>query len=311
MSWYRGFENLVRERVPLACLTNYRVGGPAEFFAEPRDISALGHLLARAWNEKIPVRLLGRGTNLLVSDSGVAGLVLKLNKSGFGFLRRDGFEIHVGAGHSLPALVKWSVAQGLGGLECLNGVPGTVGAALRMNAGGTDGEICTRVRRVRGFERDGTPFVFSHDDCGFVYRNSGLSGRIVTDCDLELIEADPVRSKKQMDDILQKKCATQPVYARSAGCVFKNPRIQGVPPAGRLIDEVGLKGFHVNGASVSTLHANFLICEQDATAGDLAQLIRIIRERVFNERGVKLEMEVEAWGMQPDELMPSPSFSAA
>lgn len=299
MNWYRGFENFVSEREPLAPLTTYRVGGPAEFFAEPPDADALGALLRRARAERIDVRLLGHGTNLLVSDEGVSGLVIRLPKSGFAKIERDTdneFLLRVGAGHSLPGLVKWSVGNGLAGLECLQGVPGTVGAALRMNAGGKHGDFSASVRRVNGFESDGTPFNFDARDCGFVYRNSNLGGRIVMDCEIELQPGDSAVSNQKLKDILAEKCASQPVSARSAGCVFKNPKLPGVPPAGMLIDQLGLKGHRIGGASVSTLHANFLICANGATAADLVQLIRTIRTRAHLERGINLDLEVETWG---------------
>ncbi|HYG74158.1 MAG TPA: UDP-N-acetylmuramate dehydrogenase [Planctomycetota bacterium] len=311
MSWYQGFEPFVSENVPLAKMTTYRVGGPAEYFAQPPNARALGELLWRAAEENVPVRFLGHGTNLLVADRGVKGLVIKLPKSGFGFLRRSGDSIHVGAGHSLPGLVKWSVSQGLQGLECLQGVPGTVGAALRMNAGGKHGEICTSVRRVKGFERDGRPFDFSARECGFTYRNSHLHGRIVTECELELTSGDRRNSEEMMLRILNEKCASQPVDARSAGCVFKNPKLPGIAPAGRLIDELGMKGMSIGGAKVSTVHANFLVCEGAASADELVQLIRLIRQRVLESRGVQLELEVEVWGMDSEELLPRGRVSAA
>ena len=302
MSWYRGFESIVRENAPLAPMTTYRVGGPAEFFAEPTDAGMLGALLGRACAERIDVRLLGHGTNLLVADAGVRGLVIRLPKSGFAKVFRENFRLWVGAGYSLPGLVKWSVANGLSGLECLQGVPGTVGAALRMNAGGKHGEIGQRVRRVEGFEKDGSPFNFDVRDCGFTYRNSALGGRIVMGCELELEPGIEEKSQQTLTDILSEKCRTQPMNARSAGCVFKNPKSPGIPPAGKLIDELGLKGARIGGASVSTKHANFLICEAGANARDLVELIRLLRGRALHERGVKLELEVETWGFSADEL---------
>lgn len=302
MSWYRGFESIVRENVSLAPMTTYRVGGRAEFFAEPPDSATLGDLLRRACAERIVVHLLGHGTNLLVADTGVKGLVIRLPKSGFAKVFREDLRLWVGAGYSLPGLVKWSVANGLAGLECLQGVPGTVGAALRMNAGGKHGEICHRVRRVDGFEKNGSPFSFNVRDCGFVYRNSALGGRIVMGCELELEPGSEEKSKQTLTEILSEKCRTQPMNARSAGCVFKNPKTPGVPPAGKLIDELGLKGAKIGGASVSSKHANFLICESGATARDLVELIRLLRGRALRERGVKLELEVETWGFSADEL---------
>jgi UDP-N-acetylmuramate dehydrogenase len=305
MSWYRGFENRVREQVPLASRTTYRVGGPARYFAQPESAGELSALLARVVAENIPLRVLGGGTNLLVADRGVDGLVLRLPKKGFGFCAQDGARVIAGAAHSLPALVKWSAERGLSGLECLQGVPGTVGAALRMNAGGKYGEIGASVRRVRGFERDGSPFDFDAAGCGFVYRNSNLRGRIITECELALAPGDPAQLLPKLDEILREKCQSQPVAAHSAGCVFKNLKQDGVPPTGKLIDELGLKGARVGGAFVSTLHANFLVCENDATAADLARLIRLVRERALRERGLLLEMEVEVWGMDPEELLPA------
>jgi len=258
MIWYRGFEPNVRQKVPLASMNTYSVGGRAEFYAEPADPVVLGQLLIRAKHENVAVRFLGNGTNLLVADEGVGGLVIRLPRT-FGYLYRKGTRIRVGAGHSLPGLVKWTAAQGLSGLECLQGVPGTVGAALRMNAGGKYGEICTRVRRVFGFERDGSAFDVNAEQCGFTYRDSALAGHIVAGCELDLEEGDPMESRDRMDQILREKCATQPLKARSAGCVFKNCKTPGVPPTGKLIDDLGFKGYRIGGASVSSLHANFLI----------------------------------------------------
>src|SRR5208283_1448631 len=141
--------------------------------------------------------------------------------------------------------------QSLQGLEGLQGIPGTVGAALRMNAGGKYGEISKSVRRVYGLERDGSPFDLTPAECGFAYRSSNLGNRLVIGCELDLTPGDPAAGRRRMAQILREKCRTQPVQARSAGCVFKNPRRPGVPSAGRLIDEAGLKGCQVGGASVS------------------------------------------------------------
>ncbi|MBI3829279.1 MAG: UDP-N-acetylmuramate dehydrogenase [Planctomycetes bacterium] len=302
MNWFRGLESFVRENVPLAAHTNYRVGGPAEFFAEPPGEEALSMVLRRANDAALPVRMLGHGTNLLVGDAGVKGLVLRLPKKGFSELRCNGTDLSVGAGHSLPGLVKWASLSGCGGLECLAGVPGTVGAALRMNAGGKYGEIGARITRVQGVNLDGAPFSYSRDACGFVYRDSGLKGRIVTRCEMVIEESAPDASLTSLRSILAEKAATQPLAGRSAGCVFKNPRKFGTPPASKLIDELGLKGFASGGARVSHKHANFLVCDPGAKAADMASLIRHIRERVRSERGVALELEIEVWGLEAEAL---------
>jgi len=305
MNWLQGCDSFVRERVPLATLTSYRVGGPAEFYATPPDLAALEQLLRRAADARRPVRVLGQGTNLLAADDGVEGLVIHLPRSGFGAVTCAGRRVRAGAGLGLVTLVNWSVGQGLHGLECLQGIPGTVGAALRMNAGGKYGDIGRRVRRVSGLEYSGAPFEWSAEECGFMYRGSKLSGRIVTGCELELPRGDPAIGRMLLAEVYGDKAASQPLAARSAGCVFKNPSQAGLPPAGKLLDDLGLKGLRVGGASVSTLHANFLICEGQTLARDVAGLIRLVRQRVYEARGVLLELEIEVWGMEPEELLPS------
>lgn len=312
MIWYQGFEKHVQERRTLAGLTTYRVGGAAEFYAEPHHAGTLSGLLARARAENIPVRVLGHGTNLLVADTGVRGLVLRLPRTSYGACAvSGGGRVRAGAGHSLGGLVKWTAAQGLTGLECLTGIPGTVGAALRMNAGGRFGEIGASVCRVQGVELDGTPFDLPASECGFGYRRSLLKDRVVTGCELILREGPPAEIQRMMRAIIGEKRLSQPMEARSAGCVFKNPKLPGVASAGRLIDTAGLKSARVGGAVVSPVHANFVVCEGQACAQDVAALIAIIRQRVFETHGVRLEMEVEAWGFDPDELLPAEWQNAA
>lgn len=302
MRVFQGLEDFVKEQVPLADLTSYRVGGPAEFLATPPDEAGLSAALARAAEAGLPVHVLGLGTNLLVADEGVRGLVVKLPRDGFGDLELDGMTLRVGAGHSLPSLVKWALGEGWGGLEFLAGVPGTVGAALRMNAGGKYGHIGSCVSGVSGCELNGRPFRLEAEECGFEYRDSQLKDRIVTRCELALEGIPPDQSGALYGRILAEKAASQPLHARSAGCVFKNPRQPGVPPAGRLIEELGLKGLRAGGASVSMRHANFLVCSGESRAADVAELIRTIRRCAWAERGVRLELEIAVWGIRPEEL---------
>jgi UDP-N-acetylmuramate dehydrogenase len=305
MRAFQGLEGFVREQVPLADLTSYRVGGPAEFLATPPDEAGLGAVLTRAAEAGLPVHVLGSGTNLLVADEGVRGLVVKLPRDGFGDLELDGMTLRVGAGHSLPGLVKWALGEGWGGLEFLAGVPGTVGAALRMNAGGKYGRIGSCVSCASGLELDGRPFRLDAERCGFEYRDSRLRERIVTRCELELEAIPPGESGALYGRILAEKAASQPLHARSAGCVFKNPQTHGVPPAGRLIEELGLKGMRAGGASVSLRHANFLVCSGETRAADIVELIRTVRRCAWAERGVRLELEIAVWGIRPEELWPA------
>ena len=304
VKWYAGLEHVVRENVSLSAMTSYKTGGRAEYFAEPNSEAELGTVLTRAADNFLPVKILGSGSNLLVADRGVKGLIVRLPRTGFAKVVRDGHKLSAGAGHSLPALVNYTVNRGMAGMECLVGVPGTVGAALRMNAGGKYGEIGSRVRSVSGFTLDGTPFQWDHDHCNFKYRDSGLKDRVVTRCEMELEETGPGYGTEMTKQIISEKSKTQPLSARSAGCVFKNPRKIGVASAGKLIDEAGLKGTSIGGAIISTRHANFLVTGEGANSSDLAALIRMVRDRVWKREGVLLELEIAVWGFQSGELLP-------
>jgi UDP-N-acetylmuramate dehydrogenase len=306
MSIFEGLQHCVRERVPLAPHTSYRLGGPAEYLAMPTNGEDLSAVLMRARQEGLSVRVLGHGTNLLVGDEGVAGLVVRLPKDGFaGFdFDPDTMLLRVGAGQSLPGAVNWSLARGWSGLEFLAGVPGTVGAALRMNAGGKHGQIGARVASVEGVLLDGTSFRAKGSDCGFAYRDSELRDRLVTRCELRLEPDEPEAARGLFQQILTEKQASQPLSARSAGCVFKNPKLTGIPAAGKLIEELGFKGRQVGGASVSPRHANFLVCEEGARAADVVELIRQIRAKAWDECGVRLELEIAVWGVPAEALWP-------
>lgn len=332
----------MRADVPLGPLTGFGSGGAAEFFAEPPDEEALLAVLTRARRLGMPVRILGGGTNLLVADDGVDGLVIRLpartasgsstagaggegSKAGeptpvgrrtvFGGTTREENIVRVGSALPLPVLVGWALKEELGGLESLAGIPGTVGGALRMNAGGRYGEIGATVRAVHGFTPKGKPFLFTREECRFVYRAGALHDLIVTECELELRPfAGPAEGKKARDffhAVLAEKKAAQPLSARSAGCVFKNPGGPPVPrgksatlSAGKLLDEAGMKGFFhgraSGGARISELHANFIICEGRARAADVVALLREARRRVRETHGVELEPEIELWGFPPE-----------
>lgn len=306
MSIFEGLQHCVEERVSLAPHTSYRLGGPAEYLATPGTGTDLSAVLARAHGCEVPVHVLGHGTNLLVGDEGVSGLVVRLPKDGFAGLDfdPDTMLLRVGAGQSLPGAVNWSLARGWSGLEFLAGVPGTVGAALRMNAGGKYGQIGARVAAVEGVLLDGTAFRAKGEDCGFVYRDSQLRDRLVTQCELRLQSDELDAARGLYKQILTEKKASQPLSARSAGCVFKNPKVPGIPPAGKLIEELGFKGRRVGGAGVSPRHANFLVCEDGARSADVIELIRQIRARAWSECGVRMELEIAVWGVPAEALWP-------
>ncbi len=286
----------------LAELTTMRIGGAARVVAfNARE--DLGELLER------PRRFLGKGANLLVGDDGVAEPVITLGAAfqqlAIAPAGPGRALVSVGAGHDLAKLIAVCVQHGLAGPEGLAGVPAQVGGALRMNAGTATCWMLDWVARVEVVlpgDREPTWIDRVALDAG--YRRCGLPpGTFFLGCELSLATDDPVRLKATATRLKQAKAATQPLAARSAGCVFRNPSRE--LPAGKLIDELGLKGERVGAAMVSPIHANFIVNDGDARAADVAALVRTIRSRAWHERGVVLEMEVETWNC-PDELHAHP-----
>lgn len=270
----------VRREEPLAPYTTLKVGGPAEYFVEPRDPEELARVLAAARECDVPVRVLGSGANLLVRDAGVRGAVVRLTHLN----RRRGWTVE--AGYGLPRLVKESVGAGLAGLECLAGVPAAVGGAVRMNAGGRHGEIAGAVRAVDVVTFEGAARRLRRDEVGFRYRGTALEGAVVVAVEFEL-RHDP-EAARRYHEILAAKKASQPLGVPSAGCMFKNPP---GGHAGRLIDECGLKGARAGRAHISRKHANFIVNDGGATADDVLRLVDLVRRRV----PVPLELEVLVW----------------
>ena len=296
---------LARNRVRptrLAEHTTMRIGGTAEMvvFDDRRD---LAELLGQ------PRRWLGKGANLLVGDDGVAEPVVVLGSTFAGLevgaVRGDRARVIAGAGLDLAKLMSATIAAGLAGPEGLAGVPATVGGALRMNAGTATCWMLDWVSRVEVvLPGDDAPRWLERAELPAAYRQCGLPpGTLFLGCELELASDDPLKLKATASRLKQAKAASQPLAARSAGCVFRNPSRE--VPAGKLIDELGLKGSRVGNAVVSPVHANFIVNEGAATAADVAALVRRIRARAWAERGIVLVMEVETWNCA-DELTAHP-----
>ncbi len=296
---------LERNRVATTALANrttMRVGGA----------STVVTLDARADLAEImdrPKRWLGKGANLLVGDDGVVEPVVVLGRD-FNALEID--EIHggracvrVGAAVDLAKLIAACVAAGLAGPEGLAGVPATVGGALRMNAGTATCWTLDWVRKVEVvLPGDVAPRWLERSELPAAYRTSGLPvGTLFVGAELELAADDPAKLKATATRLKQAKSASQPLALPSAGCVFKNPSPE--LPAGKLIDLLGLKGTRIGGAQISAVHANFIVNDQGARCADVAALVRLIRRRAWDERGVVLTMEVETWNC-PDELHAHP-----
>lgn len=281
------FDTFLQERLipfrlgePLAAYTTMKVGGPADFFVEPRTPGELAATVRAARECDVPLRILGSGANLLIRDDGVRGAVIRLTH----FARRDG--LHVQAGYNFARLVKETAAEGLGGLECLAGIPAQVGGAVRMNAGGRHGETSSAVKYVDVLTADGELRRLSRDEVGFRYRGTALGDAVVIAAGFELRPSDGIWDR--YNDVLTQKKNSQPLGVPSAGCMFKNPP---GGHAGRIIDECGLKGTRVGNAHVSERHANFIENDGGATAADILRLVEIIQARA----PVPLELEVLVW----------------
>lgn len=286
-----GAQAFARESVVLAPLTHVRIGGPAAMFVEPVTEEATGAVVRICRELGVPLLTLGGGSNLLVSDSGVPGVVLSLER--FNRLVRNDCEITAGAGVSLASLMRATRDVGLAGLEVLCGIPATVGGAVAMNAGTAQGETFDRLKSVTVVDPDGEVRVLARDEMQPRYRDGGLGVSIVVSATFELEEDDPKTIFARFEESLRRRNATQPVAMRSVGCVFKNP--EGCA-AGKLIEEAGCKLMRRGAISVSGLHANYFVNDGGGTSADFLQLMEDVRLRVLAHSGVELASEVRVWG---------------
>lgn len=238
------------------------------------------------------IKVLGCGANVLVRDEGFSGAVVRLDGPAFREVRVEDRYVRVGAGVDLMPLSRAMCRQGLSGLECMAGIPASVGGAVRMNAGGRHGEFGSVVRSLDVLAPDGRLESWDARRAGFGYRSSSLNGHIVVRAGLELTSEDPAVAEARYVEFLAEKTRSQPLADKSAGCIFKNPN--GVS-AGALIDRAGLKGLRIGGAEVSSRHANFIIADRSTGTDDVLRLIDLVRERVRAEHNVELETEIDIW----------------
>lgn len=286
-------ETVVRRDEPLARRTTMRVGGPADWYVEPASEADLAAVLVFCRARELPFLLLGRGSNLLVRDAGFRGVVICLAQAAFSRIEVQGGRLSCGAGARLKAVAVEARRQGLAGLEFLEGIPGSVGGALRMNAGAMGGAIFQVVCSVRTMDRRGEIREQSPREMSVEYRRCGaLETEIALGALLQGQPGQGEQIERRMSEFSRKRWGSQPA-APSAGCIFKNP---ATIAAGRLIEELGLKGARVGGAMVSAEHGNFIVNDGSATARDILELIEVIRQRARTERGIELETEVEIVG---------------
>ncbi|TWU20851.1 UDP-N-acetylmuramate dehydrogenase [Bythopirellula polymerisocia] len=292
MTLVSGFEKIVRTSEPLAHRTWLKIGGPAAFFAEPKSVDQLAALVRRCREEDVPIRILGGGSNLLVRDDGVAGMVLSLASGDFAELSIRGNQLTAGGGAKLAHAISESVRSGLAGLEPLVGIPGSIGGALHGNSGSRAGDIGQWACRATVMTRAGELFQRDREDLVFAYRQSSLDELVILSADFLLEEDDPEQLTKRMQKQWIVKKAGQPLSHQNVASIFKNPRGMS---AGMLIDQAGLKGTRIGGVEVSQRHANFIVAGEGATSQDVLRLIDTIRSRVAERLGVELETELEIW----------------
>ena len=283
-----------RENEPMKAHTSFRIGGPADILVIPSDANQLEKVVTEARTEGIPLTIIGNGSNVLVKDKGIRGVVVKLGNA-LKSMECSGDKLTAEAGVSLAAIANKAAACGLTGLEFAVGIPGSLGGAVFMNAGAYDGEMCKVVAQVTVLTSDGKIEVLSNEDLEFGYRHSSIqdNGAIIISVEMQLAKGDINEIRAKMADFTKRRTTKQPLDIPNAGSMFRRP--PGYY-AGTLIEEAGLKGYMVGDAQVSTKHAGFVVNVGNATAEDVLRLIGEVQDKVYAYAGVRLEPEVRIYG---------------
>jgi len=292
MSIFSGLEEIVETDYPLARRTWYGLGGPADYFISPRTTEQLKEVVKRCNENEIRIYVMGFGSNLLIGDDGLRAAVIKLGAEQFAQIKYDAQEVTAGAGAELSKLVLTCVEKGLSGIEALTGIPGSVGGAVKMNAGGNFGDLGAAVESVTLMDSAGKVFEKSKPELAFDYRKTNITAKFVLNARLKLNSADPEQIMRTVKEIWIYKKNNQPLNTKNSGCIFKNP---SGASAGALIDRADLKGLQIGGAVVSEKHANFIIAEAGCSSRDVMRLIEAIKQRVKEQFNVELELEIEIW----------------
>ncbi|HEX9756439.1 MAG TPA: UDP-N-acetylmuramate dehydrogenase [Nitrospiria bacterium] len=286
-----GMKGEIRFQEPLSRHTSLGIGGPADVMVIPHDEEDLQLLGPRIQEEGVPVMVLGAGSNLLVKDGGIRGVVIKLSR--FRKLKVYPGGVWAEAGVPLPTLLKQGVNEGAEGFEFLYGIPGTVGGAVTMNAGTREGETGPLVRRVRLLTFRGEILEFTGEELEFDYRSCRLPSGIILSTLFRFQRGDKNKIQQRLQTYRERRNATQPLNLPNVGSIFKNPPGNF---AGRLIEDLGLKGYRIGGAQISEKHGNFFVNRGGATARDVIGLIKFAGRKIQQERGIVLELEVRLVG---------------
>lgn len=279
---------------PLGPLTWFRVGGPAQILFTPADEDDLAYFLKHLAAE-IPVYVIGVGSNLIVRDGGVEGVVIRLSPRGFGAVVAEGDTVRAGTAALDKRVAEAAAAANIGGLEFYFGIPGSIGGALRMNAGANGGETKDVLVEAHGVTRNGDRVTFSNAQMKFVYRSHGVDPSVIfTSALYRGVVTEPETIRARMNEVQQHRETAQPIREKTGGSTFKNPPGHS---SWKLIDAAGMRGFRVGGAQVSEMHCNFLINTGDATAHDIETLGETVRERVKAHSGIELHWEIKRIGV--------------
>jgi UDP-N-acetylmuramate dehydrogenase len=292
MPWPAAFAEFTTANEPLAPYTHLKIGGPAEFFVQPRTVDELVAVLRHCAAEGLPLRVLGAGVNLLVRDEPLAGVVMRLNAPAFTTITVDGPRVRAGCGTPLPALISAAARHGLAGLEALVGIPATVGGALRHNAGGRSGEIGSLVRRVEVLDERGGVDLRERDELRFGESASNLDDAVLLAAEFELERDATDAIVKRMRKAWIHRKAGVPYTFQAAARLFQNPK--GFNAAG-LIEQAGLARQKVGGAEASERNANYVVANPGATARDVLRLMDLLKSKVRERTGIDLEPEIVVW----------------
>ena len=292
MNIFSDLETIVETDYPLANHTWYGLGGPADYFIRPQSIEQLKEVVRRCNENRIRIYVIGFGSNLLIGDDGLRAAVITLEADQFKQTQVEGEMVTAWAGADLSKLVLSCVQKGLSGIEALTGIPGSIGGAVKMNAGGNFGDIGAAVETVTLMDNQGNVFEKSKPELMFDYRGTNITAKFILSAKLKLVPGNPEQIMRTVKEIWIYKKNSQPLNSKNSGCIFKNPR--GIS-AGALIDRTGLKGLQIGGAAVSEKHANFIIAEKGCKSRDVMRLIDAIKERVKEHFDTELELEIEIW----------------
>jgi UDP-N-acetylmuramate dehydrogenase len=285
------FKGQIRLSEPLAGFTTFRIGGPADYYLEPLHKEDVAQVIRYFRDNAFPFMIIGNASNLLISDEGYRGAVINLEYA-LGDVRKEGDTVVAEAGVPLARFVDFCVQRGLGGVEMLAGIPGTIGGAVIMNAGAYGGEISDYLKEVEVL-RDSSVLWIKKEEGGFSYRRSGFARDVVLSARFQLPQKDKMELMRVRRELLIKRNLAQPVNYPNAGSIFKNPKGNY---AAKLVEAAGLKGLRRGGAQISERHGNFIVNIANAKATDVLELIRTAQDEVLKKFNIKLELEVKLIG---------------